>query len=401
MITPTAEQAGGITAISDWFKNSGKPFFYLAGYAGSGKTTMARLAVEACGLDPDDYIQVLYAAYTGKAAMVMNRKGLNANTVHSLIYKLLELKGADKKPVFGLNPDSPLKYASLLVLDECSMIGEEIARDLISFGTKILVLGDPGQLPPIKSGGYFTERKPDYFLTEIHRQALESAIIRLAHDVRQGGSVPFGDHGDVLKLRLDEISDEDMIDHDQILTGTHNTRRDLNRHFLQHEGFDVDIPYQPGVKVLCCRNNADYGIFNGMIGRTSSMADRDDIDDDERFFYQSVHVEEGIGDGYEDTGRMRMNFGEFERHWRDPSDEEEAHDALMLSRPSLYNGSDHIQQMSWDFGYAITVHKSQGSQWPATLLFDDNHLNWLPKDRARLIYTAMTRASDHLTIVTP
>lgn len=399
-ITPTEEQTRGIQAIADWYKNGSSPFFYLAGYAGSGKSTIAQLAVEACGLDPSDYNQVLYAAYTGKAAMVMRRNGLHASTVHSIIYKLETHEGKDLQPVFGLWRDSPLWSAKLLVLDECSMIGQKEARDLLSFGTKILVLGDPGQLPPIKSAGYFTSQKPNFFLQEIHRQALESSIIRLAHDVRCGGEIRYGDYGDVLKLRIDDINDADMLAHDQILVGTHKTRWALNTHFLEVEGFPVDFPYMPGVKVICTRNDKEYGFYNGMIGRTSQYTDEDSIFEEERYFIQQVHVEEGITDEYDETPPIPINMGAFMDNWTTRSEKDIKYDNQVAMEPGW--SSDHeIKQFLWDFAYAITIHKSQGSQWPHVLIFDDGHLRWKPEDRAKLMYTAITRASEHLTIVTP
>ena len=70
------------------------------------------------------------------------------------------------------------------MIDECSMVDEELGRDLLSFGKPILVLGDPAQLPPVKGGGFFTETAPDVMLTEIHRQAEGSAIIRASRAAR-------------------------------------------------------------------------------------------------------------------------------------------------------------------------------------------------------------------------
>src|SRR5690606_10771529 len=96
-------------------------------------------------------------------------------------------------PTFSLNRQSPVAKAKLVVIDECSMVDEELGRDLMTFGTPILVLGDPGQLPPISGGGFFTDHEPDYLLTEIHRQARDNPIIRLALDVREGREPPYGD----------------------------------------------------------------------------------------------------------------------------------------------------------------------------------------------------------------
>ena len=175
---------------------------------------------------------MLFAAFTGKAALVMTRKGTPASTIHSLIYRVseatpeeiarvekelfdlqralnrmqpaertfaetqirrLQLRLADiHKPQFLLNDQSLVRDADLIVLDEVSMVGPEMAADLLAFGKPILVLGDPGQLPPIKGAGAFTNVAPDVMLTEIHRQAEESAILRLATMARQGEPIPYG-----------------------------------------------------------------------------------------------------------------------------------------------------------------------------------------------------------------
>ena len=106
-------------------------------------------------------------------------------------YAALELRLDDiHKPRFVLNEQSIVRDAKLIVLDEVSMVGAEMAHDLLAFGKPILVLGDPGQLPPIKGDGAFTSDDPDVMLTEIHRQAGESAIIRLATLARQASRSP-------------------------------------------------------------------------------------------------------------------------------------------------------------------------------------------------------------------
>ena len=116
------------------------------------------------------------------------RKGAKgAGTIHSLIYRT---RGEDENgPTFVLNDDSAAGKAALIVIDECSMVDAEIGRDLLSFGTPVLVLGDPAQLPPIAGGGFFTEAEPDVMLTEVHRQAADNPIIRLSMIVREGGEL--------------------------------------------------------------------------------------------------------------------------------------------------------------------------------------------------------------------
>ena len=138
--------------------------FRLFGYAGTGKTTLARhFAEHADG-------EVKFAAFTGKAASVMRGKGCKgASTIHSLIYRARE--SGEEIPSFDLWDEAPASKAELIVIDECSMVDAELGRDLLSFGVPLLVLGDPAQLPPIQGGGFFTEAEPDVMLTEVHRQA--------------------------------------------------------------------------------------------------------------------------------------------------------------------------------------------------------------------------------------
>ncbi len=179
------EQAAALDKVGLWLKRGDQPVFRLFGYAGVGKTTLARhVAEHASG-------KALFAAFTGKAALVLRSKGCyGASTIHSLIYNADEDKNG--APRFTLNKDGMASRASLIVIDECSMVDEELGRDLLSFGKPILVLGDPAQLPPVKGGGFFTEAEPDVMLTEIHRQAADNPIIRLSQIIRTGGEVDYG-----------------------------------------------------------------------------------------------------------------------------------------------------------------------------------------------------------------
>ena len=188
------EQGAALDQVGRWLKRGDAPLFRLFGYAGVGKTTLARhVAEHASG-------KAAFAAYTGKAALVLRSRGCaGATTIHSLIYNAGE--GKDGAPTFTLNKDGPASRASLIVIDECSMVDEELGRDLLSFGKPILVLGDPAQLPPVKGGGFFTEAEPDVMLTHIHRQAADNAIIQLSQTIRDGGEIGYGDYGDARVVR--------------------------------------------------------------------------------------------------------------------------------------------------------------------------------------------------------
>ena len=220
------EQDAALKSVSDWLKakpGSGNtpPLFRLFGYAGTGKTTLAKHIAE--GVDG----KVLFAAFTGKAALVMRSKGCHsASTIHSLIYRARE--SGEETPSFELWDDAPASKAKLIVIDECSMVDAELGRDLMSFGVPVLVLGDPAQLPPIQGGGFFTDAQPDAMLTEVHRQAQDDPIVRLSMDIRAGKRLEPGDYGETQVVRRDALDPQRVLDADQVLVGRNATRRAYN-----------------------------------------------------------------------------------------------------------------------------------------------------------------------------
>src|SRR5438552_2669946 len=207
-------QDAALKAVADWLK--GKPshgdnqIFRLFGYAGTGKTTLAKhIAQQVDG-------KVAFAAFTGKAALVMRAKGCDgASTIHSLIYRARE--SGEEVPSFDLWDEAPASKAKLIVIDECSMVDAELGRDLKSFGVPLLVLGDPAQLPPIQGGGFFTEQTPDTMLTEVHRQAQDDPIVRLSMDVRAGRSLEPGVYGETRVVERGDLDPQRVIEADQVL----------------------------------------------------------------------------------------------------------------------------------------------------------------------------------------
>ena len=199
----TPHQDAALKAVGDWLdarpgKNGTPPVFRLFGYAGTGKTTLARHIAD--GVDGE----VKYAAFTGKAALVMRNKGCDgASTIHSLIYRARE--SGEEQPNFELWDDAPASKARLIVIDECSMVDADLGRDLMSFDCPLLVLGDPAQLPPIQGGGFFTNDAPDAMLTEVHRQAQDDPIVRMSMAVREGRPLEAGQFGESEVVRRDSL----------------------------------------------------------------------------------------------------------------------------------------------------------------------------------------------------
>ncbi len=340
MTTFTPHQDSALKTVADWLKakpgkNGTPPVFRLFGYAGTGKTTLARHIAE--GVDGE----VKFAAFTGKAALVMRNKGCdNASTIHSLIYRARE--SGVEQPSFELWDDAPASKAKLIVIDECSMVDAELGRDLMSFECPLLVLGDPAQLPPIQGGGFFTDCEPDAMLTEVHRQAQDDPIVRMSMDVREGHTLDIGRYGE------SEVVARNELDPDRVMSA--------------------------GDKLVCLRNNRKKGLFNGGLWRVKS-----------RTASRSK------------TSRiisMRLS-----------PDEDFGHKVTKVSvRCDCFEGG--IEAIPWeqrkpydefDYGYVLTVHKSQGSQWDDVVLFDESFA--FQDSRARWLYTGITRAAKRLSVV--
>lgn len=348
-------------AVIKWYRDPSAPQeFYLAGYAGTGKSTVAAMLLETLA------VHSLTATYTGKAAHVLRQKGVPAQTIHSMIYTPV----MGSSPVrFELNEDSIAADADLLVLDEISMVSHDLANDLRSFGRKMLVLGDPGQLPPISGAGAFTSREPDAFLTEVHRQAEGSPILRLATLARKGEAIPLASEGDARVLAYDRA--EILAPGRQILCGVHRHRWALTRLLRQQAGVIGDLPFA-GEPVLCCQNERERGLFNGMPG---------------------VMMEDAVA-STNDTAILRVKMEDGTEHEVVSSIRAFREHVLQERVPGIRRVRG-IQE--FDFSYVLTVHKAQGSEWSDIVVVDDS--SYFRDDAHRWLYTAVTRAADRLTVL--
>src|SRR5580704_8721763 len=361
----TPHQDAALAAVARWRKAGpdAPQVFRLFGYAGTGKTTLARHIAE----DVDG--KVLFAAFTGKAALVMRSKGCSgAATIHSLIYRTRD-SGAEI-PSFDLWEDAPASKAKLIVIDECSMVDAELGRDLLSFGVPLLVLGDPAQLPPIQGGGFFTDAEPDVMLTEVHRQAINDPIVRLSMEIRSGQRLKPGEYGASQVVRRDALDPQRVLDADQVLVGRNATRRAYNARMRERRGFAQALPML-GDKLVCLRNNRRKGLFNG-----------------------------GLWVIREKPKTRRAIIGMRLR----PDEDAGGRTVKVSVRPECFTGA--VDQLEWeqrkrydefDFGYVLTVHKAQGSQWDDVVLFDESFA--FPDSRERWLYTGVTRAAKRLTVV--
>lgn len=394
------QQSKALRSVFKWYKSNGrKQVFRLFGFAGTGKTTLAK-EIAWCienGESGGERGQVLFAAYTGKAASVLASKGCaGASTLHSLIYKPVIDYVTGKAKGFTLNPESPLCEAKLLICDEMSMVNDELGADLLSFGIPILVLGDPGQVKPIKGEGFFTRGDADITLTEVERVAAENPLIWLATEIRNGRLPKPGRYGESRVYRPGfKVTDEMIIGSDQVIVGLNRTRHTLNRrHRILSGKFDVDTQFPVrGDKLMCTKNNKQNGFLNGTQWTCSTpeikpMMKLIDHRRPELGFeatrVEGLHFKVRALDLFDangspviiDTVCSTHHFDESlpEPYWKDIA------------------GTD-----AFTFAYAGTVHKLQGSQFGKTLVIDESQV--FADQRWNHLYTAATRASESMALV--
>jgi len=365
------QQDRAIADVRAWLKDPhGKQVFRLFGYAGTGKTTLAKeLARSVRG-------EVLFATFTGKASLVLRQKGCEgASTIHSLIYKV-EVNERTGEATFILNADSDLSSAALLIVDEVSMVGEELARDLLTFRKRILVLGDPAQLPPVKDEGFFINAAPDVMLTEVHRQARDNPIIRMSMDIREGNRLQAGTYGDSLVTARADIGHDKLrelvLGADQLLCGLNRTRISYNRRIRALKGLTGSAEeWHPtvGDRLICLKNKRDKAIFNGGMWQANKVGDK--------------------------FGCLSIEATSLDEE-RDPLTLEVAEE-FFVGTESKIEWRERRKYDEFTFGWAITCHKSQGSQWDDVIIFDESGA--FREARANWLYTAITRAAQKVTVI--
>ena len=381
----TQKQQEGLEIAVQRYKDH-KAYTCIAGYAGAGKSTLVKFIVEALQIPQSD---VCYIAYTGKAALVLKEKGCpNSMTAHRLLYKSFPRRDG----TFYHMPKRPLDYPyKLIVLDEVSMFPKEMWELLLSHGIHIIALGDPGQLPPIGDDNGILAQ-PHVFLDEIMRQAQESEIIRLTMDIRAGKPLQLFKGNEVQIIDKSELVDGMLLWADQIICAKNETRRNINQLIRQYK-YGADVGFAPvnGDKVICLRNDWDRPnlngdvMVNGMIGTiTNIQYGRPNQ------WLETDLIADVIPDGYEEDD-MFASFDELHIDYKLLTSGEPTVNKKNFKRFPLV-----IKPKEFDYGYCITCHKSQGSEYDKVLVFEEFLRGG---DHARWLYTACTRAKKKLVIV--
>lgn len=389
MLELTNNQKEVIVYLYRWFFEQdpdNASYITLGGYAGTGKTTLIALLRKALH-NKNKELKVAFCSYTGKGTNVLKSK-LNeqtviykqdkVSTIHSLIYTPIE---SAEGVIVGWEKKEELK-ADLIIIDEASMVDQMIWADIRSFNIPVIAVGDHGQLPPI-AGKFNLMNEPKLVLKEIHRQAKENPIIKLSVHARETGIIQPGTYSsNVHKVILDNMDANEYMydqlsqynDETLVLCGLNSTRIKINNYVRTSLGFETEEP-QINDKVICLRNNHKKRIFNGMTGKILSIYENDPE------WYQAT-IDMDLGGIYEGL----IYKGQFN------------------STEPLNFTKDRTKSVKgdlFDFGYALTVHKAQGSESEKVLLFEERFSKIDEAEWRQWLYTAITRARSQLIIFGP
>ena len=371
-------------------------YTYIAGAAGTGKSTLVQHIVAALGLDPEE--DVCYVAYTGKAAQNLKRKGCpNACTLHSLLYHV-RINKKTGVPFFVPKYKGEIKF-KLIVVDEISMVTQDMWDLLVMHHNPMILLGDIHQLPAIGVSNNVMN-DPHYVLTEIMRQEADSEIIQVATLARNHQPIPYMKGEQVQVIPYSEYVDAMADWADITLCATNKKRQEINRIARERLWGAPDLPPQKGDKIICLHNEWDCKtelgdvLINGLVGFIYS----DPIIKDAPLLYQRM-IEKTLHFDFIPDYRL---------------DDELINKAIFRNTPADYKllqeGTPTVTQKNYrsfpkvlmpkqfDYAYAVTCHKAQGSEYNKVLVLEEG-FPFGEKEHFQWLYTACTRAIDKLVIV--
>lgn len=387
----TTKQKEGLKIAVERYKHNEK-YTVISGYAGTGKSTLIRFIIKALPICEDD---VVYATFTGKAAQILSKKGnKNVTTLHKLLYESFPRSDG----TFYRVPKDMIGY-SVVIVDEISMVPKSITDLLFSHkDIYVICLGDPFQLPPIhKDEDNHLLDHPHIFLDEIMRQATESEIVRLSMDVRNYRPFSITSGKEVQILNKKDLNTGMMLWADQILVATNKTRINLNNQMRNLNGFTSNRPME-GDKVICARNywgvlsNQENDLINGTIGYLSNKYD---TKNKLPIYVGGQTIDVTIADFKLDN---REEFKTLAMDTHMIMTGEKCVDVKTAYKVAINKKIAHLIPYEFNYGYAITVHRAQGSEWNKILVVEEN-FPCEKEEHARWLYTAITRASEKLVLI--
>lgn len=402
----SADQLDAYNRVLRWYEKVGTGVLSLGGYAGTGKTTLvSTIAQELC---IERGKAVAFLTPTAKAASVLRRKlaplGLSIDktyigTVHSFMYAPMldakqelvgwsrryfeKIEGEDGQVTYRCKNADDIPQVDLIIVDESSMVNEDMEDDIKAFGLPVLAVGDHGQLPPVQGrSSWMTE--PNIRLERIHRQAENNPILALATYVRETGLLPkdVESFGIPYYRKLQAMAEPLKVayglrgEHEvAMVCFTNRLRAELNIE-VHRELYKSDVPTN-GSQVICLKNSKQ--LINGMRGFIRSDVKKKHI--------WSIARVQFPDEGFEYRGPfLTSQFGEA----KIPKNIDVASELVGMKLTKM----DQLGAL-FDFGYALTCHKAQGSQFQEVFVVLESGRR--PQDYARWLYTAITRASEQLS----
>lgn len=372
--------------LEDWYNHFDpfvKPYFSYSGRAGTGKTTVITEFVSRLGLNRNEYV---CCALIGKAVLVMQKKGLPAQTIHSLIFEVIFSGSGDDEPSrfeFKLKESLP-KALKLIIVDEATMVPDDMVELILSFGIPVIFTGDMHQLPPV-FGNSTVMMKPDHMLRQLMRQSENDPIVWIADKFYNGFRVPYGEYGQCHVMDNLFMGENLLNDYDVILCASNKTRDVLNN-YIRNEILGIHKDKYPyiGDKMICRQNEWSimldgYSLTNGTVGYIRDL------------------VLPRRRDANMKRPRMKISFQPDYM----PKSKQFKHLSLDLNylwaTPQERKFIGLTQNIKFEYGYALTTHLSQGSEYPRVLFIDEPAFD--SETRCRLKYTAATRASLYLDVL--
>ena len=388
----TKKQEEGLKIAVARYKSREK-YTVISGYAGTGKSTLVRFIIDALDVDKD---KVAYATYTGKAAEVLRKKGNpNAMTLHQLLYDSIPRQGGG----FIRIPKKQLDY-SIVVVDEVSMVPKTMVDMLLAHRIYILFLGDPFQLPQIdKKETHTLLDKPHIFLDQVMRQAAESEIIQLTMKIRNGEDIPFMHGKEVIVAPKAELVTGHLTWADIIICATNKTRHNMNRQKRELLGYSGVL--QTGERIIVKRNYWEdcdedgNALVNGTVGTVANPY--------ESFVRIPSYVKNDRRDlpliscVFTPDGGKSFDTFEIDKDYllkEEPCVDWQVSYQLGKLKPKI---GDILPKQA-TYGYALTCHAAQGSEFDKVLVIEES----FPFDKTehqRWLYTATTRAAEKLVLV--
>lgn len=377
----------------------------IGGYAGVGKSFLIRVIAEQLG-------EPVVITPTGKAALrVHELSGLPARTIHRWIYKPMEDRETGAM-IFQRRSLDEIEVPSnrLVILDEASMVGREIAEDILQLCRDLfltlVIVGDNFQLPPVAppNTAPFSLMTAEFaesigaervVMEQILRQAADSPIIRASMRLRKGE-------------RMGALQEIPFIGADSFWRAAHQcfekggvtichrnaTRQQINAGLRTMLGYGAIEQPQTGEPLLVLKNNYDLGYFNGEQVPFESWIKPPPDDGREIIRDRYKRIDEYVRFGCATLGDCKAIVALEELHGRLHSGMSTIARAgkKWALREGVWTGDQVASVLHANFGYCYTAHKSQGSQWPYVLVVMESSIRLNEEDGRRWMYTAITRA---------